>query len=147
MGLWSSSVLPGCDRAPEQPHMTKPIENTLAYGQGQFISSGFPASSSQVCPLQPYSPEPGTLGCWGPQVSVDLTTRCCRSWDHCQGSGPHSMLLGPKVPILPWPKTRSLIQHREERPIASIGYVALFTDSALAEDGRKEYLGPGRAWR
>jgi hypothetical protein len=27
------------------------------------------------------------------------------------------------------------------------GYVALFTDSAHAEDGRKEHLGPGWAWR
>lgn len=81
--------------------MTKLIENTQAYGQGQFISTGFPASSSQVCPLQPYSPEPGTPGYWGSQVSVDLTTRCCPSGDHCQGSGPQSMLLGPKDPSCP----------------------------------------------
>lgn len=34
----------------------------------------------------------------GPQVSVDPATQCCPSWDHRQGRGPHSTVLGPSLP-------------------------------------------------
>lgn len=92
---------------------------------------------------EPYSPEPGTLECWGPWVSAEPGL----------GSAPPGTTLGAVAhiqqywglpcPILPWPKTRPSIQHSEEGPVAPASYVALFTDSALAEDRRKEHLGPG----
>lgn len=135
----------GVTELPEQPHMAKLIRNMLVYGQRQFISLSFPTSNSKVCPLQLYSPEQGTLGCWGPQVSVDPVTPCCPSRDPVRAVAHIPRYLGLPCPILPRPKTKSLIRYREEGPLAAAGYVALFTDSALAEDGRKEHLGPGWA--